>query len=325
MMCMTEYGLSAQCCSSGSGSPLAGGGAQGVLQDGQLDIGSSLQFTSTSKFLHGDSKANDFLDNFHSTYLYNRLGYGLSSRLTMSVEFGYWLNKTQIGLNQSDTISTSGIGDLILFPRYDLYNNTDEHNIRTELTLGLAVKIPTGKFNDSLRKIEPFSGTEYYLRNPPAVQPSTGAIDLLFYTFLFRGYPDENISFFANAMYVRKGWNPLGEKTGDYFGLGLFASKTFFENAGVTLQLRSELVGKTEINKDILLYAYPNYDVEATGSKKIFFTPQISYSFGVGFSCFVLSDIPIYQYVTKTQIASQFMLNIGFSYRVIASENQNSY
>lgn len=310
-----QFTLSAQCCSSGSGSPLAGGAAQGVLQEGQIDIGSSLQITSTSKFLVGDSKANDFLDNFHSTYLYNRLGYGLSNRLTMSVELGYWLNKTQIGLNQSDTISASGIGDLILFPRYDLINNTDEQNNRTELTLGLAVKIPIGKYNDSLRKIEPFSGIEYYLRNPPAIQPSTGAIDLLFYSFFYRSYPDNNISFFANVMYVRKGWNPLGEKAGDYLGIGLFASKSIFENVGVILQLRSELVGKTEINKDILLYAYPNYDVKATGSKKIIFTPQFSYNFGAGFSSFILSDIPIYQYVTKTQIASQFLINIGLSYR----------
>ena len=66
----------------------------------------------------------------------------------MSVESGYFINKTQIGINRVDTFASKGFGDLILFPRYDVLNRTTETR-RTEITLGLGLKIPLGMHDDS--------------------------------------------------------------------------------------------------------------------------------------------------------------------------------
>ena len=38
------------CCSGGSGSPIAGGASQGVLQDRQVEISANYQYLSTNKF-----------------------------------------------------------------------------------------------------------------------------------------------------------------------------------------------------------------------------------------------------------------------------------
>ena len=309
--------INAQCCAGGSGSPIAGGASQGVLMQHQFDINSNFQHITTRKFLTGDKLAKDFLDNFSSNYIYNRLGYGITKDFTMYLEMGYFLNKTQVTLNKAETIKSKGIGDLIIFPRYDLINKT-KRNKKTELTVGLGYKIPIGKYNDSSRYVEPFSGDAYYVRKTLAVQPSSGAQDLIFYAFYLKDYSKFRV--FTNATYIKRGWNEMGEKHGDFLSVGLFASKTFLKSLGVTLQVRREWLNKMKLNKDILMYAYPNYDPAATGYKKVFFAPQVSYTYQQKITLYALTEIPIYQYVTKTQIASQYQAAFGFSYRFMVKD-----
>src|ERR1043165_5426442 len=88
------------CCSGGSGSPIAGGTSQGVLADKQAEVAMSFQYINSNKFLTGDKPVMNFLDNFNSKYLYTRFGYGVSDRLTMSIEAGYFFIKTQFPINK---------------------------------------------------------------------------------------------------------------------------------------------------------------------------------------------------------------------------------
>ena len=119
------------CCSGGSGSPIAGGASQGVLQERQFEIAPNYQYLQTNKFMVKDKDTLSLFDNLYSNYIYMRLAYGLTDKLTMSIESGYFFNKTQIGFEKSDTIISKGIGDLILFPRYSIYTHNTEKT-RTE-------------------------------------------------------------------------------------------------------------------------------------------------------------------------------------------------
>lgn len=322
LLIVQPYKLYSQCCAGGSGSPLAGGASQGVLQENQFEVNVNYQHISTNKFLTGSKIDKNFLDHFASNYIFNRIGYGVSDKFTFSADFGYFINKKQVGLYDSvnktnEVIESSGLGDLILFPRYDIYNKTKK-NLKTEITVGLGFKIPIGKFNDSFSKIEPFSGEKYYVTMPLAVQPSSGSHDILFYIFLMKEF--KKFKTFANATYIKKGWNSLGEKQGDYFSTGIFISKTIIKKIGLTTQLKYEWINKMKINENVLLYDYPNYDPSATGSKKMFLVPQINYTLKGKFIFFALSEIPIYQFVNKTQIASQYQLSAGCSYRFFINE-----
>jgi outer membrane receptor protein involved in Fe transport len=118
-------------------------------------------------------------------------------------------------------------------------------------------------------------------------------------------------------MYIKKGWNPVGEKLGDFASLGLFAGKSFKDKFGVTLQLRYEWVDRMSLNEVVRLHAYPNYDPDATGYKKVFLSPQLSYSKGK-FIFYGLTDFPIYQYVNKTQVGTKHQSTIGISYKFFA-------
>ncbi|MEI6695564.1 MAG: hypothetical protein WCO13_05820 [Bacteroidota bacterium] len=309
----------AQCCGGGGGSPIAGGSSQGVLQENQVEINTNFQYIHTTKFFSGDKPDTNFLDSYSSSYSYTRLAYGLSKKLTISLETGYWLDKTEVGKNKSVTYKSSGIGDLIIFPRYNVFNIEKNHK-KTELTVGIGFKIPLGSYNDSTKIVssDPFLGS-YFITKPLSVQTSSGSQDLIFYTFISRTYSLYDFRVFANALYVKKGWNPIGEKLGDYASVGIFAGKTFFKNLGVTFQVKGEWIAKMKLNETVLLNAYPNYDPLATGSKKVFFVPQISYNYK-GFVIYALSEIPVYQYVTKIQIASQFQTTLGISYRFMAKK-----
>lgn len=304
----------AQCCAAGGGSPIAGGTSQGVLQEKQFEINANLQYLHSTQFYTKDTKDTNFFDSYSSSYTYTRLAYGLSEKLTLSVEAGYWMNKKEVKLNNIETLKSSGIGDLIVFPRYDVLNYT-KNGIKTELTLGMGYKIPLGKYNDSIEKTEPFSGVKYKEAKPLTLQPSSGSHDFIFYAFFYKGFLSSDLSLFANAVYIKKGWNPLGEKIGDYARVGLFANKRLIDNLSLTMQVSAEWIDIMKINNDISMFVFSSYDPKATGSTKIFVTPQLSYAFKCNLTLYSLLDYPIYQYVNKTQIGSQWQATVGLSYK----------
>ena len=326
LFCLSVSDAFSQCCAGGSGSPIAGGTSQGVLQEKQVEISSNFQFISTNKFYRKNIVAPDSVrtfDGFKSTYEYFRVAYGITKNLTFSVESGYYYQKKEIGLNKdaTTTYNAKGFGDLILFPRYDIINWTEEKH-RTEVTVGLGFKIPLGSYNDSTGNVEPFSGNTYYVTNPTSVQLSSGAHDIIFYTFLYRGFTEKNFRVFANALYIKKGYNPNGEKLGDFASVGIFAGKTFFNNLGVTLQARYEWMDRMKVNESIYLFGKPsNYFPEATGYKKVFISPQLSFSKGK-FTVYGSYDIPVYQYLNTsehyTQMGSQHQATIGVTFRFMA-------
>ena len=308
------------CCSGGSGSPIAGGASQGVLLDRQMEIAANYQYISTNKFYAKDHDTAAQFDNLNSNYFYLKWAYGVTKDFTMSIESGYFTNKTLIGLHKRDTTTSSGIGDLILFPRYDIFNRTTE-TTRSEITIGLGYKIPIGKHDDStLIYTNPTTGKKLYTTSAPTVQPTNGSHDFIFYAFLFRGYPIKKIQIFANGLYVKKGWNSLGQKFGDYASVGLFAGKTFFKKIGVTMQIKGEWVGIMQGAKDFDLLAFYNIDITSTGGRKVLFVPQISYS-RKDFIIYATTEIPIYQYVNGTQVGSQYQFTAGLSYRFFTAKN----
>jgi hypothetical protein len=307
--------LSAQgCCSGGSGSPIAGGASQGVLSAGQMEAASNFQYINSNKFKAGDRDTLSLFDNYNSKYLYSKIAYGITKDFTFSVEGGYFFNKTQIGKDRIDTITSSGIADLILFPRYDVYYRSTEKK-KVEITLGLGYKIPLGKHDDStLVYTNPVTGQQIFTTSPPLVQPTNGSQDIILYGFFLRGFPQHNFRIFANTVYIKKGWNSLGQKFGDYKSIGLFAGKTFFKSLGITLQVKGEMVDLMEYDKNIDMLALYNIDVKATGNKKIMFVPQVSYNYK-SFTVYALAEIPLYEYVNGAQVITQRQLTAGISYR----------
>ncbi len=305
------------CCSGGAGNPLSGGASTGVLQKGQVELLFTQQYTQSDKFFSGSSDTASLFDDLNSNYSYLRADYGLSKQLTMSVSAGYFFNRTLVELGGEHSTVSSGFGDLIVLPRYSVYNKTKGLKT-TELSVGIGMKIPLGSHNDSsLVFTNPTTGQEYYATAPPTVQTTNGSNDFMFYSFFHKGYPHRKLRLFANALYIKKGWNSLGQKFGDYASVGLFVGTTLFKSLGLTGQIKGEYVMKMQADKNVNMLALYNIDMTSTGSQKIFFVPQISYSFKT-LSIFAFADIPLYQNVRGVQVGSEYQFTAGLSYRFFA-------
>ena len=312
------------CCSGGGSNPIAGGTATGVLQKYQMEVSLNYQNNTSNKFFEGTEEVSQegIYDKLSSEYLFLRTDYGISKKLTLSLATGYHLNKTLSYKDQDTSASSSGFGDLIIFPRYDIYNET-KGNIRSEITLGFGVKIPIGSHTDTMKIT-----SDVWDLIPPTIQLSTGGTDLMFYSFFFREYKKQKLRFFANSLYIRKGYNSLDEKFGDYTSVSLFASKTFFRKWGITTQIKAERIGQIEVRQSKLLdlvirnpYEAENFldKQESTGSKKWIFIPQLSYSQN-GITVFATAEIPLYQYLNGNQIGSNQQFTLGVNYRFLTKE-----
>ena len=279
------------CCSGGAGSPIAGGAATGVLQENQMEISINYQNNSSNKFFAANRDTNSLFNNLNSDYFFFRVDYGLSKKLTLSVASGYFLDKSKIGKDNSDTISSNGVGDLIIFPRYSIYNKTANFK-RTAVVIGLGLKIPLGSHNDTTNLGS--YGIDNYQMNPPMLQTTNGSQDLMFNSFFFREYQKSKLRLFISSLYVKKGYNSLGIKYGDYTSVGFFASKTFFYRWGVTAQLKAEKIDQIKVANNIEEWDLLEYSItpESTGSKKWFFIPQLSYSKN-RLTVYATSEIPL--------------------------------
>ena len=181
------------CCSGGAGSPIAGGAVSGVLQEHQMEISVNYQFNSSNTFYTGSevSEPLQYFDNLKSNYMFFRTDYGVSKKLTLSIASGYYLNKTKEAEDITSNRTSSGFSDLIIFPRYSVYNKNNNFK-RTEIALGLGIKMPLGTHIDSTLTIA--ADTYYpggpekdiYSKNPPLVQTTNGSSDFMFYSFIFR-------------------------------------------------------------------------------------------------------------------------------------------
>jgi len=310
------------CCSGGAGSPIAGGAATGVLQENQMELSINYQFNRSNKFFNEHKEATPTFNNLSSDYLFFRVDYGLSKKFTLSVASGYFLDKSKIGKDNSDTISSNGVGDLIIFPRYSIYNKTANFK-RTAVVIGLGFKIPLGAHNDSSVTIpaSSWNPNDTYQMNPPMLQTTNGSQDLMFNSFFFREYQKSKLRLFISSLYVKKGYNSLGVKYGDYTSVGFFASKTFFYRWGVTAQLKAEKIDQIKVANNIEEWDLLEYSItpESTGSKKWFFIPQLSYSKN-GLTVYATSEIPLYQYLNGTQVGSQNQFTVGVNYRFLTKK-----
>ena len=304
------------CCSGGAGSPIAGGAASGVLQEYQMEISVNHQFNSSNKFYTGSKSTEPLFKNLTSNYMFLRTDYGVSKKLTLSLATGYYLNKSKEADYVINNRTSSGFSDLIIFPRYSVYNKNNNFK-RTEIALGLGIKMPIGTHIDST--LTGPNEWDFYKTNPPLVQTTNGSNDFMFYSFIFREYQKRKLRLFISALHVKKNFNSLGLKFGGYSSLGLFVSKTFFRKWGVTTQLKLEHIGKIQSAKEINPESLYDIVPISTGSNKAFFTPQISYSQN-GLTFFVTSEIPIYQYLHGTQIGSQSQFTAGVNYRFLTKK-----
>lgn len=339
VIALSAYSYGQGCCSGGGGNPLAGNTSTGVLGKNQMEVRSSYQYSSSGMFLSGDRDTVPYFDNLSSDYLFFKVDYGVTERFTMSVASGYFLDRSirefPIGdETEARIVSSSGFGDLIILPRMNVFTK-QKGSKRTELTVGLGMKIPLGINNDSssigysyflnMDGPQPFiDSVEIWQTLPPTIQTTTGSNDLMLFANYLRAYNKINMRVFLTGFYVRKGWNSLGQKFGDFATLTIAADKTVYKNFGAMVQLGGEWTGLMKTTPAIDQLATYGIDPSSTGSYKVSVLPQLRYSFKRGLTLFANMDIPLYQYMRGTQIAAKHQITAGLNYSFYLSKKSRS-
>jgi len=305
-ICGNNYQESfAQCCSGAS--PIAGGLAQGVLQKKQIEFSTNYQYLYSDFALTGAAKtAFPVIEKAFASYLYFRLAYGVTKKITLSIESGYHLNKTEQLIAGSQIVG-KGVGDLIIFPKYDLFNKTTPKH-QTEIAIGLGAKLPLGEYNQRYVAYVNKANDTTWIKKSPGIQPSSGTKDLVFYAFFYRGYTKSQLLFYTAFTHILRGTNPDGVDFGNITSLTLSASKSILPYLNLGLGLKGEKLD-TIFDPVYLTTKY------SSGGKKISIIPQIFYTLQQKLTFSLVTDIPIYQFVNGTQIASKYLFNFGVIYR----------
>ena len=166
-----------------------------------MEVSINYQYNKSNKFFTENRDTTSLFNNLSSNYLFFRIDYGLSKKFTLSVASGYFLDKSKIGEDNADTISSNGVGDLIIFPRYSIYNKTANFK-RTAVVIGLGLKIPLGTHNDSsiTTPASSWNPNDIYQMNPPMLQATNGSNDFMFTSFFFREYQKSKLRFFISSL-----------------------------------------------------------------------------------------------------------------------------
>ena len=117
------------CCSGGGSNPLAGGVTSGLLNRGDVEFAFSNVYSHSNKFFIGDSPTIPYYDKTTSNYLFFKADFVLTNKLTLSTAVGYYTNRTIYEFKDSITneqrlVTSKGIGDLIILPRYQIFNTS---------------------------------------------------------------------------------------------------------------------------------------------------------------------------------------------------------
>lgn len=322
----------AQCCAAASS--VFSGASYGVLRKTQLQASAYYQYYESDKTMNADTlKLISQFEKVYGNYLNYSISYGLSDKFTIAVESGYYINKTEMltgsnvrtatgmekienifhrnkkPLSKGESISASGRSDLIIFPRYNIFNRVSDR-CQTEVTIGLGSKIPIGKYNETyIAYINPQTNDTIRYKKSPGIQPSTGSNDFLFYAFLFREYKKHQLRYSANFTYMLRGTNSDGVVFGDIVNFSIHVGKPIKHKFYLGVDFKTETMD-TLFDPKYLTYKYNS------GGKKVSIMTQLSYTAKQKITFTLFSDIPVYQYVNGTQVASDYLFNFGIVYRL---------
>lgn len=298
--------LQAQCCSPGN--PAGGIGATSVMEKNNLRLFSLYKYGYSDTYYGGNiggSKPVTNDPNWVSAVKnanYNFLGisflYGISNKITLESDLGYFINKTQ---NYIDGILPSqhkgyGLTDLRIATKLLLFKRNN-----WEIIPSAGLRIPLGPTDQKGK-----DGTVI----PTDLQPTTGTTAYLVNFLLYKGFLSKHLRFFLEG---KAEFNQLVKvsnvnyKYGNTLFVSFIGTYSFAEKWIFIAQFRNENRAKD------VKYDVQTKEIFSTGSKKLFFVPQINYSPNKKNNILLFVDIPVYQYYNGKQLASKYAVGITYS------------
>ena len=270
----------------------------GVNEKNHLSIMAFYSHSYADKYFTGDSRS-DFLGlaNSHFDYSSIDIAYGITSKFTVEIQAGYYLNKTQ---NYDPTLPLPyfqlqghGLADPSFLLKYNLFTSQD--SVWSCTFIGGA-KFPIGTYqeysNNVLLTQDVQSGTGAY----------AGIAGLTIMAKPFRNHKNFRIIF--NRKETSEGTNPLGYKYGFATTNSISSSFKLFKQCSFLLMVQNENRMRDYLNGSI---------IDASGFIKVAAIPAIVTGLGKEWEFGAYFNYPFYQKYNGTQFGNSYSISATLS------------
>ena len=284
----------AQCCSTGS--PVGASTHVGLVDKHTLRTITFYRHSFSDIYYKGSKPSGDQIDmsdNAHYNFTGITLEYGLTHRITLQADAGYFINKL---VNFHNPVLTDhngkGMANGTIMMKYGLYVDPVRE---VEITAGVGLKFPFSR--------QPATAENGSLLQLDA-RPSTNAFGFTGSLLLSKEYASLAMRTFILNKFEYNGSNINDYQTGKLLTTSLFVSKKIARRFYGIVQLRNEIHGKdvqdgeSEVN---------------TGYHLMVFTPQISYVVAGLWNVSLLYDVPVYKNYKGKQLTPQYSYAISLS------------
>ena len=239
----------------------------------------------------------DLIERAFYNYIGTILGYGITSRLTLETEAGYFINKTQqYNVEPAQKQRGYGFSNVIVSARYGIYSNNYR---RLYFSASAGMKIPcSGNY-------QVVNGVEL----SEELQPTIGSYGLVFQSYLVKENSFRGLRFFLTNRLETNRVNRKDFKLGTSFFTSFYVSKhlmfQWLKGDWTTiLQIRNEIRNKNKRE---------SVPVEASGGILFFLSPQINFSIHEIWNISIMGDIPVYQYLHGIQLGTKYGITLSLS------------
>lgn len=287
--------VNAQCCSMGN--PTGGQEQQSVLPAKHLRIYSFYKHGYNDTYFRENIRLINYGTFSHSLYDFAglQLAYGLTHRLTLEHETGYFLQK-QLRYNdpQLDALTRKGYGlsNGVLGLHYALWSHPRS---ATEFSVAAALKY---SYQSSPLEVD---GVEM----PVELQPSTGALGFVARAAFVTNLSSTGLTVFLQHRFETNRPNyrnyTFGNAHHTSLGLGMPLQTWLYAN----LQLRNEYRSSDTTPSAARL--------ASEGSNLLIASPALSFQLPAQFQLTLFAELPVYKYYFGEQLSYQYAFGIGFS------------
>jgi hypothetical protein len=282
----------AQCLSSVN--PVGGSNNLLVLEKNSFRAITFFRYNYGNRYYEGTERSDfDLIDRAGYSYGGMVAAFGLTDRLTMEAEMGYYFNKTQVyNLDPQYTLTGRGLSSAVLSARIGLLKDNSR---RLFISSSVGAKIPFSTRPQSRDGVE----------LPLDLQTTTGATGLVLQGFAVWELPVSGTRWFLTERVEVNARNRQDYRQGTSAFTSLFYSKHLMfpwlkGDWTAILQVRNELRGRDRTADGLR---------ESTGSTVFYLSPQINYFIREKWNLSVTADLPLWQSFIGTQLAMRY----GFS------------
>ena len=288
----------AQCCSTGS--PVGASVYVGVLGKKYLRAITYYRHSYSDSYYENDHKTSENVQLSNSSFNFAGLAvaYGVTKRLTIELDAGYYFDKTQNYKNIDYQAKGYGISNGTLTFKYGTIIKPIQ---QIELTTGIGLRFP---FSTNPQVVD---GVQLNRD----VQPSTNAFGASVLLFFNKGFPALTLRLFSINRYDYNFPDGKNYKYGNTLLNSIFISKKIVTYFFGILQFRSEW--KTN-DKD---FAHTNTEggdnVINSGYILLTLSPQLSYSIAGKWNITGSFDIPVYKNYNGKQMTPKYSFALSLT------------